>query len=274
MTLNECPTQRHRHKQMVIYDLHPSVTAFSTERHCAVTDAPYDGFNITPYTGDAPTHVTACRQELCRRLHIDDSNLVLPHQVHGTQIAEITAANLSSPLEGIDAVVTQLANTCIGVSTADCVPILLYDSRNRAIAAVHAGWRGTVARIASKTLIYMRERFGTQSADVRAIIGPSIGPDAFEVGDEVVEAFATSGFDTGCLAFKKLRDSAGPTEEPRWHIDLWAANAADLRTADVPPEAITITGLCTFTYPARFFSARRLGINSGRMFTGCVIKGD
>ena len=246
---------------MLLYDLHPAVIAFSTERHCSAAEAPYDGFNITHYTGDEPAHVEACRQELCRRLKIDDRHLVVPHQVHGTQIAEITAANLGSAFEGIDAVVTRLTNTCIGVSTADCVPIVLYDIRNRAIAAIHAGWRGTVARIASKTLLYMSERYGTRQEDVKAAIGPSIGPDAFEVGTEVVDAFADAGYDIESLAHRSSR----------WHINLWEANAIDLRTAGLTDKNISVAGLCSFANPSRFFSARRLGINSGRMFTGCIL---
>ncbi len=246
---------------MLFYDLHPAVTAFSTERHCSAAKAPYDGFNITPYTGDDAAHVEGCKQLLCDLLHIDDRHLVVPHQIHGTQIAEITTENLGSSLEGIDAVVTQLPDTCIGVSTADCVPIVIYDGRNRAIAAIHAGWRGTVARIASKTLTFMSERYGTRPEDVKAAIGPSIGPDAFEVGDEVVDAFANAGYDIASLAFRNSR----------WHINLWEANATDLKSAGLDAKSIDIAGLCTFANPTRFFSARRLGINSGRMFTGCLI---
>ncbi|MCR4994679.1 MAG: peptidoglycan editing factor PgeF [Bacteroidales bacterium] len=284
---------------------------FSTERHCADPASPYDGFNITPYTGDAPAHVRLCRQQLCQRLGIDDRHLILPRQVHGTAIAEVTASNLDAPFDGIDALVTTLPNTCIGVSTADCVPLLFHDPASGAIAAVHAGWRGTVARIASHTLLYMTAHFGTNPADLRVHIGPSIGPDAFEVGDEVYAAFSAAHFPMSDIAFQRpplhpappppcaptaspaaatappppcapaASPAASTTPPPpasvpaspfplRWHIDLWRANASDLIAAGVPTSSIHIAGLCTYSNPARFFSARRLGIHSGRIFTGIL----
>ena len=248
------------------YSLAPNITAFSTERHATDPSAPFDGFNVTHYSGDNPKHVAACRRELCQRLKIDGQHLIIPKQIHGTKITEVTANNLQDRFEGIDALVTILPNTCIGISTADCVPILLYDSRTQAIAAIHAGWRGTVARIASQTLLCMRALFRTRPCDVRAIIGPSIGVEAFEVGDEVYEAFAQASFPLDIIAVKDARF----TRPDRWHIDLWQANAWDLVQTGISEDNVTISGLCTHTHFDRFFSARRLGISSGRMFTGIV----
>lgn len=286
---------------MLLYDLSPAVVAFSTERHASDPSAPYDGFNITWYTDDAPSHVAACRTTLCRQLGIDDRHLVLPRQVHGTRIATVTDDLLRdgpSALDGVDALITRLSNTCIGISTADCVPILLYDMRTSAVAAVHAGWRGTVARIASLTVAAMNERFGTRPADLRAVIGPSIGPSAFEVGDEVCDAFSSARFPMSDIAFQApplhpqpsdVVPSVSPCSSSavqacpadrhgasapvlRWHIDLWKASAYDLVAAGVPAPSVYTSALCTYTHHARFFSARRLGIHSGRIFTGIMLK--
>ena len=312
------------------YDFSPSVIAFSTERDATDPSSPYDAFNITHYTADDPAHVIACRQQLCASLGIDSSHLILPRQVHGTQVIEVTedliaavpstpipavpstpipapsaspgpasasspvsapvASSASavvpadssavppspSPLDGVDALITRVPRTCIGVSTADCVPILLYDPTTAAIAAIHAGWRGTVARIASLTLAAMQARFGTRISDVRAVIGPSIGPDAFEVGDEVYDAFLSANFPMRDIAFKApaMSSLSHPSASVplRWHIDLWHANAHDLISAGVPETAIHISSLCTYTLHDRFFSARRLGIHSGRIFTGIMMK--
>jgi YfiH family protein len=195
-------------------------------------------------------------------LDISDDHLILPRQVHGTEIAEVTEENLGSRFDGVDALMTSMPHTCIGVSTADCVPILIYDTQARAIAAAHAGWRGTVARIGSKTVAAMLQRYSMSAADLKVVIGPSIGPDAFEVGDEVYDAFCEAGFEMDKIAFKR---------NGNWHIDLWQANALDRQQAGIARENIEIAGICTYQQHEDFFSARRLGIKSGRIYTGIMI---
>lgn len=246
------------------YNTIDRITAFSTERGCSNPALPYDGFNITYYTDDDPKHIATCRKMLSMALDISDDHLILPRQVHGTEIAEVTEQNLDSRFDGVDALMTSIPHTCIGVSTADCVPILIYDTHARAIAAAHAGWRGTVARIGSKTVAAMLQRYRLSAADLKVVIGPSIGPDAFEVGDEVYEAFSQAGFEMNEIAFKR---------NGKWHIDLWQANALDLQQAGIARENIEIAGICTYQQHEDFFSARRLGIKSGRIYTGIVIRG-
>ena len=245
------------------YSLSDHIIAFSTERQCVDAAAPYDGFNITHYCGDEVEHVRACRLQLCERLGIPVSHLIVPRQVHGVHIEEVTEEKIGDAFEETDALITQLQGVCIGVSTADCVPLLFHDTRTDAIAAAHAGWRGTVGRIGTLTLNAMQATYGTQPQDVECIIGPSIGPEAFEVGTEVYEAFAQVGFPMKDIAFRH-------PQTQKWHIDLWHANAWQLAQAGIPAQTIHISGLCTYTRFSRFFSARRLGINSGRMFTGIM----
>jgi YfiH family protein len=245
------------------YNTIDKITAFSTERGCYNPSLPYDGFNITYYTDDDPKHIATCRKMLSMVLNISDDHLILPRQVHGTEIAEVTEQNLGSRFDGVDALMTSMPHTCIGVSTADCVPILIYDTQARAIAAAHAGWRGTAARIGSKTVAAMLQRYSMSAADLKVVIGPSIGPDAFEVGDEVYEAFSQAGFEMNEIAFKR---------NGKWHIDLWQANALDLQQTGIARENIEIAGICTYQQHEDFFSARRLGIKSGRIYTGIVIR--
>ena len=154
-----------------------------------------------------------------------------------------------------------LKDFCLCVSTADCVPVLLYDVSKDVIAAIHAGWRGTVGRIVEKTLEVMGSEYGTEGKDVIACIGPSISLESFEVGDEVYAAFAEAGFEMSCIARKY----------EKWHLDLWEANRLQLLAHGVLPEHIEVAGICTYKNYEDFFSARRLGIKSGRILSGIMI---
>lgn len=116
-------------------------------------------------------------------------------QVHGSNIAVIERPDTTrDELQGYDAFITHLPGVSIGVRTADCVPILLSDPRNRVIAAIHSGWKGTVQKIALKTIRMMETKFKTNPGDLVAVIGPSIGPLSFQVGEEVATMFKESGF--------------------------------------------------------------------------------
>jgi len=252
-----------------IFQPFSEVFAFSTQRDGGVSEGAYASFNITHYCGDRPECVRQNRERLARRLGFEESRIFLPHQVHDTRSLAIDADFLALPreeqtarMEGIDALLTQERGICIGVSTADCVPLLFYDAATHSIAAVHAGWRGTVACIAAKAVSEMARQFGCQPADMRVAVGPCISQAAFEVGEEVYEAFFDAGFPMDRIARR----------EQKWHIDLPAANALLLRECGVKPERIHLSGLCTYSSPDRFFSARRLGIQSGRVFNGIMLR--
>lgn len=249
------------------YHFPEGVCAFSTCRDGGVGQGAYATFNCTHYCGDDESSVAVNRNRLCADLHIAPDRLFIPRQVHDTLIAEIDEQFLSLPvkqqqarLEGIDALTTCQPDCCIAVSTADCIPILLYDTRTRAMAAIHAGWRGTVARILTFTLQRMRTRYGTRAKELMAVIGPGISLEAFEVGDEVYHAFSEAGFPMRQVACRK----------EKWHIDLWEANRLLLLEAGVPESQIEVAGICTYGRCDLFFSARRLGIKSGRMLTGIM----
>ena len=252
--------------QLLEYNLSPDVTAFSTMRDGGVGQGAYSSFNITHYCGDSPENVAANRALLCDRLAIDDTHLILPHQTHSTAAIQIDAtfltldqATKAERLKGIDAIYTREQGLCIGVSTADCVPILIYDETTRTAAAIHAGWRGTLNRIVEKTA----SEISPDLTRARAVIGPCISLDAFEVGDEVYEAFNSADFPMRLIA-KRYTE--------KWHIDLWEANRLQLLACGLRPENIILSGVCTYTSHDKFFSARRLGIKSGRIFNGIIIK--
>ena len=166
-------------------------------------------------------------------------------------------------LEGVDALVTKLQGVVIGVNTADCVPIVLVDEQAGVIAVAHAGWRGTVGRIAKAVVEEMCHQ-GASAKRIQAAMGPSICQECFEVGDEVVEAFKQARFNLDDMV----------TRNPvtgKAHIDLRAANRAVLVAAGVPVGNIAMSQHCSRCEHQRFFSARRLGINSGRTFTGIYL---
>jgi len=178
------------------YHIAEGVTAFSTTRKGGVSQGNYSEFNINDYCGDCAEHVAENRRKLADELGISIDHIILPHQVHGVEVRQVAGDYFSMPenirkmiLEGVDAVMTNEKGVCIGVSTADCIPILLYDEEHHAVAAIHAGWRGTLARIVHKTIQEMAFAYHTEPKKLKAVIGPGISLEHFEVGDEVYEAF-------------------------------------------------------------------------------------
>ncbi len=245
--------------QLTYYDMGAGVVAFSTTRHGGCSTGNYAAFNINNYCGDLPAHTTENRQQLAGVLDIPENHIIMPHQTHRCHVVRIDTPP-TEVIEDTDAVMTDVRGLCVGVSTADCIPILLYDREHHAVCAVHAGWRGTVQRIVGKAADAMGVHYGTVPAHVKAVVGPGISLDSFEVGDEVYEQFQQAGFDMERIS---RRDA-------RWHIDLPACNALQLREMGVSD--IQMTGICTYQQVDTYFSARRLGINSGRIYTAILLK--
>ena len=275
------------------YNIADGVLAFSTTRKGGVSEGNYGEFNINEYCGDEPENIARNRKLLADEIGVADDHIIMPHQVHGVEVRQITGEFLSMPdhirkmvLEGVDAVVTDLKGVCIGVSTADCIPVLLYDEEHHATAAIHAGWRGTLARIVHKTLQEMAFSFKTDPKKVKAVIGPGISLDNFEVGDEVYEAFEQAAFPMDQIAEQRPNAAfssnpqernrlaeAGNVEQPlKWHINLPLCNEQILVHCGVPQENIFNCGICTYDHVDEYFSARRLGMESGRIYTAIMLK--
>ena len=255
--------------QLDYYDMGDDVVAFSSTRQGGCSQGHYAGFNINCYCGDSEDAIRHNRELLCRLLSISDDHLLMPHQVHQSKIAcvdeallKLTEEECCQQLDGYDALMTNIADICIGVSTADCIPILLYDPVHHAVCAVHAGWRGTVARIVEASVSAMREAFASNPADLRAQIGPGISLESFEVGDEVYDAFRAAGFDMPTISRR----------DKKWHINLPECNRQQLIASGICEDAIRQSGICTYQHSDRYFSARRLGVCSGRIFSGIMLR--
>ena len=215
-------------QDLLYYDLGPDVEAFTSRRD-----------SVLPYP------------------------VIQGHQVHGSRVAIIDRPWMTrEELEGYDAFITNLSGVAIGVRTADCVPILLYDPVRRVIAAVHSGWKGTVLKISQGVIDRMEEVFGTAPEDLRAVIGPCIGPDSFQVGEEVAEKFKDAGFPMPRIwTFQGPGD--GSPMSGGHHIDLFTANEWLLLERGIRPENIRVHTIDTYRDPS-FFSARREGVQCGR----------
>lgn len=266
------------------YNLSDDVKAFSTTRHGGVSEGNYASLNINEYCGDSKANTDANRLLLANELGIDTNHIIMPHQTHGVESRIIGEEFVNLPdgvkkmlLEGVDAVMTNIPGMCIGVSTADCIPVLLYDEEHHAAAAIHAGWRGTQARIVHKAVQEMRMAYQTNPDKLKAVIGPGISLDNFEVGDEVYAAFEQAAFDMSAIAEERIKRNPNAEDpakafERKWHINLPLANIQMLTHNSVDEANIINTGICTFDNADNYFSARRLGIESGRIYTGIIIR--
>lgn len=223
-----------------------------------------------------PSHITAFSTTRDGGVSIPIPRLLMPlHQTHGTKTVIIDEAFLQQnpliqalALDGVDALATNLSDVCICVRTADCIPILLWDDETRIVSAVHAGWKGTQRRIVQSNLDVLRNIYGTATQHLHAIIGPGIGPESFEVGDEVYDLFAAAGFPMDKLA-RRYPDTRNPHAE-KWHIDLWECNRLQLIEKGVNPEHIHVSGIDTYQHYDRFFSARRHF--DGRIINGIMFR--
>lgn len=266
------------------YNLSDDVKAFSTTRHGGVSEGNYASLNINEYCGDSKTNTDANRLLLANELGIDANHIIMPHQTHGVEsriigeeFATLHDGVKKMLLEGVDAVMTNIPGMCIGVSTADCIPVLLYDEEHHAAAAIHAGWRGTQARIVHKAVQEMRMAYQTDPTKLKAVIGPGISLDNFEVGEEVYADFEQAAFDMSTIAEERIKrnpnaDDPAKAFERKWHINLPLANIQMLTHNGVDETNILNTGICTFDNADNYFSARKLGIESGRIYTGIIIR--
>lgn len=188
------------------------------------------------------------------------------HQVHGDRIEVIRSYGTTrEDLQGVDGLITDLPGLAIAARTADCIPVLMYDPVRKVIAAIHSGWKGTVKMISAKAVRIMKETFGSNPADLLAVIGPGIGPDSFQVGPEVAQAFSRAGF-----PMDRILSDRGPriegTMQGGLHIDLWEANSWILVRSGLSRDNILVAGIDTYTCPD-FFSARREGPTCGRIIS-------
>jgi polyphenol oxidase len=178
---------------------------------------------------------------------------------------KVQSGTTQDEIKDTDALITTSKGLCISVMSADCVPVLLYDPVKRAIGAVHAGWRGTVSKILTLTVQAMLQHYGTQPADLVAAIGPSICPEVYEVGEEVIMAVEQTFGTKDSLITRENGPGKG-------HFNLWEANRIQLLALGVKSENIEVAGICTYQHSDEFFSARRSGNRAGRFSAGILLR--
>jgi polyphenol oxidase len=246
-------------------------------------------FGLTDWDQDKT--VAANRSQFFVALAKNKMRTVLLRQIHSDIVYLVGPGDVSQGRNAPqgDALITRRPGVLLAVQTADCMPILLADTKNRAVAAIHSGWRGTAQRIAAKTLGRMQMEFCTRPQDVIAAIGPGIGPCCYEVGHEVIKEFGVKfpdarewfdgpfetlengDADSNWLPWLTMRPPGHAPPAPTARLDLVAANRAILAHAGVPLARIVSSGLCTGCRPDLFFSYRRERI-TGRMIAAIGIK--
>ncbi len=221
------------------------VDAAVTARSGGVSSGPYATLNLSLSVGDDPVNVLENRRRLAAALGARPGDLVFARQVHGTAVRIVGEAergsgafSLDDAVPDTDALVTTSPGVLLAVLTADCVPIVLHDPVAGVLACVHAGWRGTVARVPAVALAAM-QTLGSRPSDVIAGVGPAAAPARYQVGADVYQA-VTGAFGPAAATFIR------PDDTPqRWLLDLWAANRFLLREAGVPAAQIHVTDLPT-----------------------------
>jgi polyphenol oxidase len=184
-------------------------------------------------------------------------SLAAVHQVHGSAVIDVRAREARERPRA-DGLVSGDPSLMLSVRVADCAALLIGDSRRGAVAAVHAGWRGTAAGIAAAAVARLRDLHGSDPSDLVAALGPSIGPCCYTVGEELIEAFR-GGRQNGVDLGRWFRHGE------HLQLDLWTANRDQLEAAGVPGSAIHVSGLCTACHPEWFYSYRREGTTAGRL---------
>lgn len=247
--------KKHKFIHYKIFEPYQNLVAFTSTKQSFATEK-------TRFTGDSPEIYTEPRKQLAEKLGIEVQQLVFPRQTHTDCVAEIDGIP-DCEIAETDALVTNQKGICICVQTADCVPVLLFDPKKLVIAAVHAGWRGTVKKIAAVAVQKMITKFGSDPENIIAAIGPSVSPTVYEVGAEVVEAVRNS--------IPNPENSIELKSTGKHHVDLWAANCQVLLHAGLQAENIEILGECSFLENDKYFSARKEGAETGRMVSGIML---
>lgn len=232
--------------------------------HFVTTKEGWVSGNKPRFTGDNESDYSEFRKELAVACDTITGQFVFPRQTHSDRVAVVSSGTNANIIADTDALITNEPGLFVCVQTADCVPVLLYDPQKKVVAAVHAGWKGTISKIVLKTVQKMAGQFGCQPSDIVAGIGPSIHMHAYEVGPEVVEMVQNNFGNSSALLKPSLNSGKA-------YFDLWEANQTVLAESGISEENIEIMGLCSFEHSDLFYSARRDGADTGRMVSGIRI---
>ncbi|NOR74900.1 MAG: peptidoglycan editing factor PgeF, partial [Draconibacterium sp.] len=247
--------KNHHLVQYKIFEGFENIIAFTTTKQ-TLTE------RNSIFTGDSSETLKNNRKQLAEKLNINASQLLFPRQTHTSCVAEITDIP-NTEIKETDALVTNQLGICLCVQTADCVPILLFDPVGKVIAAVHAGWRGTINKIIEVVIQKMVLKYNSSPPNILTAIGPSISNEIYEVGDEVIRAARKT--------IPNAEITLNISNSGKFHFNLWEANRQILLENGVLSENIEILGECSFQNNEKYFSARKEGIDTGRMVSGIML---
>ncbi len=250
------------------------VNAFST-REGGISTGQYATMNFSKTVGDSPENVRRNFELFGRAIGVSTEDMVFAHQTHTDKVLKVGAQHKGMGLtrerdfHDVDGLVTNEPGLCLVASFADCVPLYFVDPVNRAIGLSHSGWRGTVAKIGTKTIELMQREFGSKPSDMLCCIGPCIGKECYEVSRDVAEEFSKAYGSERCECFCEER----PEKEGKFLLDLPQANFEQLVEIGVKPENISLPDLCTSCNSDILFSHRATGGKRGGMCAFLMIKG-
>lgn len=240
-----------------------------TGKSGGVSEAPFTSLNLALHVGDRPKDVLENRRRLCALLGYPLQKLTTAQQTHEDHVVAVGPAEIgcgagsyADALAHTDAIMTNLPGVPLLLCIADCVPVIVYDPVKQAVAVIHDGWRGTVHRLAAKTVFAMRLAYGSDPKDLLAYVGPSISRSHYQVSEDTAMAFRRLGPDYAACA--------GETDGV-WSVDLWQANRLLLLEAGLAPDHVEVTTSCAFSEADKFFSYRRDGGHTGRMGAFAVL---
>ena len=236
--------------------LFSKLTVAESTRLGGVSEAPFASLKLGLYTEDNAENVMRNRERFCQDLGWQPTLLAGAYQVHGDQVLRV---NTPGQWEGYDALVTNRPGVLLSVTIADCTPVLIYDPTTQAVGAAHAGWRGTANQIATKTMLLMRDAYGSRPEDCWVYVGTCIGNKDFEVDADVAHHFTPT---------YKHWDA----ERKKFLVDLKKANQDQFSRLGVPPRQIEVSPFSTVANNERYFSHRAERGLTGRMIAVIGIK--
>jgi len=245
------------------------ITHFVSTRLGGESEGDFATLNLSLTIGDESEKVEENRQKLCEKMNISLNKTMFMQLIHGDTVREVKYSDLHENdyhlniFPETDALITNEKGICLFVLTADCVPLIMYEPDSHAIAVIHAGWKGTVKKLAQKTALKMQELYGSNLANMRVGIAPAAGSCCYEIGAEVEAQFLS--------AFPNEKEVV-LAREGKKYLDLAEANRIQLLEIGLQKENIEMSGICTICQHETFFSYRKEGGKTGRFGTGIMIK--
>ena len=245
-----------------LLDGFPKLAHAVLTRHGGVSEGHLASLNLGHTVGDDPERVEENHRRVAATLGVRREDFVSPHQVHGRRVVRVGRTDRGTVIPETDGLITDEPDVPLLLRFADCTPILLYDPTHEAIGLGHAGWRGTVLRMAENLVQEMVREFGSAPAEMVGAVGPSIGPCCYQVGPEVAAA-VEENLGPGLLSRREPDGHA--------HFDLWEANRRQLLEAGVG--RVEVAAMCTSCHKEEFFSHRGSGGRTGRFGVVMMTRG-